>query len=305
MAATLLVSLLTAALLGVSSCGEMAYDEYEDYEAPGEAIPMYPAQQHVRPSLSVPHPVTAPASGAEQALPSNAHLLPTMPVVNPQPVQTAQPLVVAAAAGEPADQTAPRSVAAGLNGGCFDVLDSAGVDYTTQGQSSSDSHCQIAHPIKLSSNVNGIKFSGNGMLASCELGRRIYLLTMLVKARRIVEIGQYGTYNCRKIAGSSSWSNHANANAIDLAWFKDADGKEYNLVKHYWDNDERGAFLRWLGEEMHQQKLFNTVLTPAYNSVHANHFHVDINGKGTYYKKFTAQPEEAEEYYFGENLTGD
>lgn len=95
----------------------------------------------------------------------------------------------------------------------------------------------------------------------------------------LVRIETMGSYSCRTIAGSAKLSQHAHANAIDIAAFVLADGRRIS-VKQGWnggDNQER-AFLRTIHSSA--CKRFGTVLGPDYNAAHHDHLHVDMSGQG-------------------------
>ena len=95
---------------------------------------------------------------------------------------------------------------------------------------------------------------------------------------RIVRIDQLGTYACRNInsAAEGRRSQHATANAIDVAAFHTADGRVISVVKDYGKATPEGRFL----DAAHDSAcdLFNIVLGPRYNRLHANHFHLDFGG---------------------------
>ena len=95
---------------------------------------------------------------------------------------------------------------------------------------------------------------------------------------RIVRIDQLGTYACRNInsAAEGRRSQHATANAIDIAAFHTADGRVISVLKDYGKDTPEGRFL----DGAHQSAcgLFNIVLGPNYNRLHANHFHLDLGG---------------------------
>ena len=95
----------------------------------------------------------------------------------------------------------------------------------------------------------------------------------------LVRIETMGSYSCRTIAGSAKLSQHAHANAIDIAAFVLADGRRI-AVKQGWNggsNQER-AFLRTIHSSA--CKRFGTVLGPDYNAAHHDHLHVDMSGQG-------------------------
>ena len=96
----------------------------------------------------------------------------------------------------------------------------------------------------------------------------------------VVRIDTYGTYNCRRIAGSSRLSQHAKADAVDVAAFLLADGRRISL-QNGWNGDAASrAFLRRIRDSA--CKRFNTVLSPDYNAAHHDHLHFDMGGRGGY-----------------------
>lgn len=96
----------------------------------------------------------------------------------------------------------------------------------------------------------------------------------------LVRIDTFGTYNCRVIAGSGQLSEHARANAIDIAAFLLADGRRIS-VQNGWSGDAVSqAFLRRVRDSA--CKRFRTVLSPDYNEAHHDHLHFDMGGRGGY-----------------------
>lgn len=98
-------------------------------------------------------------------------------------------------------------------------------------------------------------------------------------------IDQLGTYSCRRINGreDGAWSEHATANAIDIAGFRLADGRRLTLLGDWspaGDEDDRreAAFLREVRDGA--CGLFATVLSPDYNAQHADHLHLDQADRG-------------------------
>ena len=88
-----------------------------------------------------------------------------------------------------------------------------------------------------------------------------------------------GSYSCRNVAGTRRRSAHATANAIDVSAFILEDGRLISVVEdwHEGSSQER-AFLRTIHESA--CKRFGTVLGPAYNAAHRDHFHVEATGGG-------------------------
>jgi hypothetical protein len=99
---------------------------------------------------------------------------------------------------------------------------------------------------------------------------------------RLTGITQLGTFACRNVNNepdsNGHRSEHATANAIDIASFHFADGRMVSVLKDYDQNSDAGRFL----DVAHEQacRLFNAVLGPRYNQRHANHFHLDMGGAG-------------------------
>lgn len=96
------------------------------------------------------------------------------------------------------------------------------------------------------------------------------------------KIHHMGSYSCRKQRGNGSerWSEHAFANAWDIAGFELADGKLITVLSG-WDSDDKKTrkFLRDVRKEA--CRVFNTTLSPDYNAAHRDHFHVDMGPYST------------------------
>lgn len=90
----------------------------------------------------------------------------------------------------------------------------------------------------------------------------------------VADIGHYGTHVCRNIAGSSRRSEHATANALDLASLTLADGRTVSVQRHWNDDGPRGRFLRRI--HAGACEWFDVVLGPDYNAAHADHLHLDM-----------------------------
>jgi hypothetical protein len=97
---------------------------------------------------------------------------------------------------------------------------------------------------------------------------------------RVVAIDHFGSYSCRRIYGRSegAWSEHATANAVDVAGFRLADGRRITLIADWNDRAGKGRFLRAVRDGA--CGLFATVLSPDYNRAHADHLHLDQANRG-------------------------
>ncbi|MFT3966143.1 MAG: extensin family protein [Sphingobium sp.] len=124
--------------------------------------------------------------------------------------------------------------------------------------------------------------------ASCPVAAALFLWNRDVvqpAARRhlggaVARIDTFGSYNCRRMygRGTGDWSEHATADAVDIAAFRLADGRRV-AVKDGWTGDpSRAAFLRAVRDGA--CRLFSTVLSPDYNAAHADHLHLDQAERG-------------------------
>jgi hypothetical protein len=106
----------------------------------------------------------------------------------------------------------------------------------------------------------------------------------------VVRVDQLGTYSCREMAAYPGWvSEHAYANAIDLARFTLANGTAIGVL-HDFDRGPGapsrpgGSFLRMVSQRAYDEDVFSHVLTPFFDAHHKDHFHLDLaryRGDGT------------------------
>jgi hypothetical protein len=94
----------------------------------------------------------------------------------------------------------------------------------------------------------------------------------------IESIEHLGSYNCRRIAGSPNWSEHATADAIDIAGFRLPDGRRIDILEDWQGKPADAAFLRDVRDGA--CGVFATVLSPDYNAAHADHLHLDQATRG-------------------------
>jgi hypothetical protein len=96
---------------------------------------------------------------------------------------------------------------------------------------------------------------------------------------RVRQIETYGSYSCRRVYGRSSgqWSEHAHANAVDVAAFRLEDGRGISVAADWRDAGPKGRFLRDVRDGA--CGLFSTTLSPEYNAAHHDHLHLDEAGR--------------------------
>lgn len=98
----------------------------------------------------------------------------------------------------------------------------------------------------------------------------------------VVRISHLGTYNCRRMARYPDWvSEHAYANAIDIESFTLKSGKKLTVERAFAKTERDlarppGLFLERLSHRLFEEDVFSTVITPAFDALHKNHFHLDL-----------------------------
>lgn len=99
-----------------------------------------------------------------------------------------------------------------------------------------------------------------------------------VLGQGVTGLEHYGTYACRRMYGRAEGpvSEHASADAIDLAAFRLADGSSVSVLRDWKDPGPKGQFLRRVRDGA--CRVFATTLSPDYNAEHADHLHLDMQG---------------------------
>lgn len=99
----------------------------------------------------------------------------------------------------------------------------------------------------------------------------------------VTGIDQIGSYSCRKMRTTSGMSDqmsaHATAAAIDISGFNFADGTTTRFIDDWDADDEKAQFLRSARDGACD--WFRLTLSPDYNSLHADHLHLQSRGWGS------------------------
>jgi hypothetical protein len=186
--------------------------------------------------------------------------------------------LLAAAAGASAAQAAAGPAA--LPEMCFVAADANDAEYRRAVANTVPDACGFVAGTHL---VKWLVPYNRGFPATCQLASALQLYTLhlsamaaLLLGTSIARIDQIGTYACRRAIGlNRDWpSEHARANAIDIAGFEMADGMDVS-VKRDWNTDTpQGHFLA--AARADACRIFRAVLTPNYNAAHADHMHLDL-----------------------------
>src|SRR5271157_1825978 len=150
--------------------------------------------------------------------------------------------------------------------------------------------CGMTRPLKVSALANGTIAVDKVLTIDCPMIPALEAwLNDIVEpdaqsrfGQKVATVNVFGAYSCRgidNIAGAQL-SEHAFGNAVDVAGFTLADGREIDFV-HDWKKAEgqEGAFLH----EAHAGacQYFNTVLGPGADVFHYNHIHLDLANHGS------------------------
>lgn len=171
--------------------------------------------------------------------------------------------------------------------GCRALLDRAGIAYRAMPASGSG-QCAHDDSLRILSGKDDIALTPASVAPSCPVVAALKLWEWHVvqpAARRIYgkpvrAIRHLGSFSCRRMYGRSQgdFSEHATADAIDIAAFVMADGHSVSVLKDWTGEDKDSRFLRDVRDGA--CGLFSTVLSPDYNAAHRDHFHLDQAERG-------------------------
>jgi hypothetical protein len=99
---------------------------------------------------------------------------------------------------------------------------------------------------------------------------------------KVASIDHFGSYSCRRLYGreGGGWSEHATANAVDVAGFRLEDGRRVTVAGDWQGDGPKARFLRDVRDGA--CRLFATTLSPDYNAAHRDHLHLDQAGRGSF-----------------------
>ncbi len=172
---------------------------------------------------------------------------------------------------------------------CRTLLDRAGVDYTVLAAVREGARCGYADGLRFAAGDPRITpFSPANLGIACPVAAALALWQWEVVQpaaerhfrMRVSRIDHLGSYNCRRLYGRSSgdFSQHATADAVDIAGFRLVDGTRISLIDDWQAGGARAAFLRDVRDGA--CGVFATVLSPDYNAAHRDHLHLDQANRG-------------------------
>jgi len=168
-------------------------------------------------------------------------------------------------------------------GECRAALERSGVAHTAL-EPAGESHC--ARPDR--TQLTTFPLSPNLPATTCPVAAALEIwrsksvepAALEIFGAPLARMEHMGVYNCRRIrGGSETWSQHATGNAIDISAFVLEDGTRINLLRDWNGDADKARFLRKIRDDA--CGVFATVLSPDYNALHANHFHLDQDVRWT------------------------
>ncbi len=195
----------------------------------------------------------------------------------------------------------PDSILVPVDATCAERLASVNVAFEV-----SPATTGVALPITVKLPILGMNFRSYGSKTSltslfmdCNMAEAFIKALPILKKHKVTAFLTMGLYEYRCINGNGTApdncvegiSNHAFGKAIDVGGFLFEDGSTVDVLKDFVKStggtcaavpaNAKDSVLHALACEMFNAKVWQTVLTPNYNSIHYNHFHMDINsGKG-------------------------
>ena len=164
---------------------------------------------------------------------------------------------------------------------CDQVLKTSGLRVSHQADSSADVACPLRNTLRVQGAEVGLSSS---FLASCPLAVAFALFerhslqpaAQTVFGQAVTRVDHLGSFACRTMynRANGQLSQHASANALDIAGFRLADGRSISVLKDWPGEGASARFLRQVRDSACDD--FNVVLSPDYNAAHRNHFHFDM-----------------------------
>ncbi len=164
---------------------------------------------------------------------------------------------------------------------CDQVLSSSGLRVTRQRDSDPDTACPLSNTLRVQGGEVALSSS---FLASCPLAVAFALFerhalqpaAQSAYGQAVARVDHLGSFACRNMYSreNGARSQHATANALDIAGFRLADGRSISVLKDWPKENADARFLRQVREGACD--TFNVVLSPDYNAAHRDHLHLDV-----------------------------
>lgn len=170
---------------------------------------------------------------------------------------------------------------------CRALLDAAGQRYTELARLRAGPSCGYDGGLLLRPGKRTSRYRPT-TVTSCPVAASLFLFDHQVVQPLAAEyfgqpveaIETYGTYSCRRIGSGREgrFSEHASANAIDIAAFRLRDGRLIGIASDWTGSGKDAAFLHDVRDGA--CRIFATTLSPDYNAAHRDHLHLDQADRG-------------------------
>lgn len=213
-----------------------------------------------------------------------------------KPLDLSRPIGAATAAKvadfELTGAAAPEEITA-VTDACIQMLREAGVQVERAPDKDDGGFCVVRGAVRI---IGGAvtPLAPKDVVMQCPLAVRYVIWDRQVLqpaaeaafGSRVARVENMGTYSCRRIYGqtdaSARPSEHARANALDIAGVTLADGRRVSVAADWAGTGPAGPEARSFLERARGGacRVFATVLSPDYNAAHHDHLHLDGSATG-------------------------
>ena len=186
---------------------------------------------------------------------------------------------------------APEEVKA-VTDACIQVLREAGVTVERAEDRDDGGFCVVRGAVRITGGTTPL--APRDVVMQCPLAVRYVIWDRQVLqpaaeaafGSRVARVDNMGTYSCRRIYGQTSAaaqpSEHARANALDIAGVTLEDGRRVSLAGDWAGTGPAGAEAKGFLDQVRDGacRVFSTVLSPDYNEAHHDHLHLDGASRG-------------------------
>jgi hypothetical protein len=164
---------------------------------------------------------------------------------------------------------------------CRAMLTQAQISHAAVGDRENGGGCFFKDAVQLSG--TGLSY-GSSVILTCRMAVAMAMFDRHVLqpaaqqhfSQPVAGLQHFGSYACRNVYSLKTGriSEHAWANAFDVAGFRLRDGRLVTVAKDWEGNTPAARFLHDV--RAGACRFFKVVLSPDYNAAHRDHFHFDM-----------------------------
>jgi hypothetical protein len=162
---------------------------------------------------------------------------------------------------------------------CARLLRSPLIEATQVGDQPITNGCGWMNGVRLTA-AGGARVSVDRITCEAAAGLALWLahdvqpVAQQMFGAKVASVQHFGSYSCRNMRGSTGMrSEHARANALDIAGFTLTTGRQISVARHWTGDGPEARFLRAV--HTGACRTFRVALGPDYNAAHRDHFHYD------------------------------